>query len=73
MRGLKQKGAIMKKSQIYTKAMEAVIRDKSISLDETLEILAVLMDDKRSAIWSEEREKGEGRELSNGSKQDPGR
>ena len=46
----------MKKSEIYKKAMIAVIRDAEIGTEETLEILKVLMSDMTSEEWRESRE-----------------
>lgn len=46
----------MKKSEIYTRAMEAVLKDSSLAVSEQLEILGVLMVDRSMARWSEEQE-----------------
>lgn len=49
----------MKKSEVYEKAMAAVIRDGSIGMAETLSMLSVLMKDKELADWHEQREEAE--------------
>lgn len=46
----------MKKSDAYNMAMAAVIRDDELGMGDTLEVLSVLMDDRRSAVWQEKRE-----------------
>lgn len=46
----------MKKSEQYTLAMASVIRDARLSMDETLDILETLMDDRKVARYSEKRE-----------------
>lgn len=46
----------MKKSDIYTRAMEAVLKDSSLAVSEQLEILGVLMVDRSMARWNEEQE-----------------
>ena len=45
----------MKKSNLYQLAMCAVI-DSKLDSELKLEILELLMDDKRTAEWSEKRE-----------------
>lgn len=54
----------MKKSEQYKMAMAAVILEDSLDMDETLEILETLMDDKRSAEWSEKWEAEKNADLS---------
>ena len=49
----------MKKSLIYKKAISAVIRDEAIKMDETIEILDVLMSDMNLAKFGEERSEKE--------------
>lgn len=43
----------MKKSQAFYKAQLAVLNDPNITYDETLEILAVLMEEEKLAKFSE--------------------
>ena len=45
----------MKKSEIYTRAMEAVLKDGSLAVSEQLEILGVLMLDRNVARWNEDK------------------
>lgn len=45
----------MKKSEIYTEAILAVIEDKRISSEDKLEIIEQLITDKNLALWSEEQ------------------
>lgn len=45
----------MKKSELYYYAMDAVL-DSGFSNEIKLDILSVLIDDKRTAEWTEERE-----------------
>ncbi len=46
----------MKKSEMYTLAMEAVLRDTTLAVSEKLDILGVLMVDRSMARWSEAQE-----------------
>lgn len=46
----------MKKSEIYTAAMLAVLREPELNLGEKLEILEGLLADRSLARWSEEQE-----------------
>lgn len=46
----------MKKSEALKMAMVAVLGDGDIDFDETIEIMEVLIEERRSALWSEERE-----------------
>lgn len=54
----------MRKSKQYKMAMAAVIRDDSLDMDETLEILETLMEAKSNAEWSEKREAEKNADLS---------
>lgn len=45
----------MKKSYIYKMAMASVIRDDSVDMTDTLDILETLMEDKRVAEYGEKR------------------
>lgn len=47
----------MNKSEAYRMAIEAVIKDRDIDVDETIDILNVLFSDYNTAKWSEKREK----------------
>ena len=50
----------MKKSEIYTAAMLAVLREPELNLGEKLETLEQLMLDRATARWTEKQEaKGE--------------
>lgn len=46
----------MKKSQALYKAQLAVLNDPNITFEETLEVLAVLMEEEKMAKFSEKRE-----------------
>lgn len=46
----------MKKSEIYTEAIVAVIEDKRISTEDKREIIEQLFEDKNLAKWREEQE-----------------
>lgn len=46
----------MKKSEAYKMAMIAVLADGDIDFDDTIDIMEVLIADRRSALWTEERE-----------------
>ena len=46
----------MKKSEIYTAAMLAVLREPELNLGEKLEVLEALMADRSMARWSERNE-----------------
>jgi hypothetical protein len=46
----------MKKSDMYTLAMEAVLRDTTLAVSEKVDILGVLMVDRSMARWSEKAE-----------------
>ena len=52
----------MKKSEALRKAQISVLRDMKITFEETLELIAVLMEEEKSAMFSEklkeERENG---------------
>lgn len=45
----------MKKSELYQTAMIAVV-DSNLTADVKLEVLALLIDNKRVAEWSEKKE-----------------
>lgn len=49
----------MKKSQAFYKAQLAVLNDQDITFEETLEILAVLMEEEKLAKFSEKRKEHE--------------
>ena len=49
----------MKKSQVFYKAQLAVLNDPNITYDETLEILAVLMEEEKLAKFSERQKEKE--------------
>ena len=46
----------MKKSDMYTLAMEAVLRDTTLAVSEKVDILGVLMADRSMARWTERNE-----------------
>lgn len=46
----------MKKSEALKMAMIAVLADGDIDFDDTIQIMKVLMDERRVALWNEERE-----------------
>lgn len=46
----------MRKSEIYTEAMLAVIENASISAEDKMDILEQLMTDRDLARWSEEQQ-----------------
>lgn len=46
----------MKKSELYQLAMLSVVDDESIEAADKLEVVEVLMNDKRIAEWSEKQE-----------------
>lgn len=46
----------MKKSEIYTKAMLAVIDDDTLTAPQKLEIIDRLLSDRTVAKWNEEQE-----------------
>lgn len=48
----------MKKSELYQTAMVAVV-DSNLTADVKLEVLALLIDNKGVAEWSEKREEAE--------------
>lgn len=48
----------MKKSDIYQLAMLAVVDSEDIEAHDKLEVVEVLMNDKRVAEWSEKQEAG---------------
>lgn len=45
----------MKKSELYQVAMRCVLAC-DLAADSKIDIIALLLDDKKSAIWSEDRE-----------------
>ena len=45
----------MKKSEAFYKAQLAVLNDPNITFEETLEVLAVLMDEEKMAKFGENR------------------
>lgn len=46
----------MKKSTVYTWAMEALIYDETLDASQKLEAIEVLIEDRKVALWSEEQE-----------------
>jgi hypothetical protein len=46
----------MKKSEALKMAMIAVLADGDIDYEDTIQIMEVLIEERRSALWSEERE-----------------
>lgn len=46
----------MKKSEIYKAAQIAVFKDDALTVDDALEVLYVLMEAERLALFTEERE-----------------
>lgn len=49
----------MKKSQAFYKAQLAVLNDPNMNFEETLEILAVLMEEEKMAKFSERKKEKE--------------
>lgn len=50
----------MKKSQVFYKAQLSVLNDRNITFAETLEILAVLMEEEKLAKFSEKQKEEQG-------------
>ena len=46
----------MKKSEIYTRAMKAVLKDSTLAVSEQLDIIETLLADRNVARWSEKQE-----------------
>ena len=52
----------MQKSESYKNAMVAVIKSDDLSDDAKVEALMTLAEDRRSALWAEEREEQEAKQ-----------
>ena len=50
----------MKKSELYKLAMLSVMNDNSLDPEDKLEVVELLMNDKRVSEWSEKQEEEKG-------------